>query len=98
MVSGNASGYGDGTRAAHAGLPAAVPGQPFLPGPGMAAPYHLDPHTGPRPDLDGYGRTDNPSWRALEAAIADLEAPDGGAECVTFASGMAAIAATLLSL
>jgi cystathionine gamma-lyase len=64
----------------------------------MAAPYHLDPETGPRPDLDGYGRTDNPSWRALESAIAELESPDGRAECVTFASGMAAISATLLSL
>jgi len=90
--------YGDGTRAAHAGLPDAVPGRPFVPGPVLAAPYHLDPATGPRAGLDGYGRTDNASWRALEAAIAGLEAPGGGAECVTFASGMAAISATLFAV
>jgi cystathionine gamma-lyase len=85
---------GDGTRCVRAGLPPAVPGQPFLPGPVFAAPYHLDPVTGPAPGLDGYGRTDNPTWRALEAAIGELE---GGA-CVVFSSGMAAISAVLLTL
>jgi cystathionine gamma-lyase len=81
---------GDGTRAVHAGQPAPVPGQPFAAGPIFAAPYHLDPDTGPVAGVDSYGRTDNPTWRALETAIADLE---GAAECVTFASGMAAVAA-----
>ena len=57
---------GDGTRCVRAGLPEAVPGQPFLPGPVFAAPYHLDPVTGPAAGVDGYGRTDNPTWRALE--------------------------------
>jgi cystathionine gamma-lyase len=75
-------------------VPEPVPGQPFLAGPVFAAPYHLDPVTGPRPGLDGYGRTDNPTWRALEAAIGDLE----GGECVAFASGMAAVSAALLTL
>ena len=85
---------GDGTRVVRAGLPQAVPGQPFLPGPVFAAPYHLDPATGPVPGVDGYGRTDNPTWRALEAAIGELE----GGECVVFSSGMAAIAAVLLTV
>ncbi|HEY7173787.1 MAG TPA: PLP-dependent transferase, partial [Micromonosporaceae bacterium] len=104
MTVGSEDAYGDGTRAAHAGLPVAVPGRPFVPGPVLAAPYHLDPQTGPRQDLDGYGRTDNASWRGLESAIADLESPGGGvssgagAECVTFASGMAAISATLFAV
>jgi cystathionine gamma-lyase len=85
--------FGDGTRCVRAGLPAPVPGAPFLPGPVFAAPYHL-PGSGPAPGIDGYGRTDNPTWRALEAAIGDLE---GGA-CVVFSSGMAAIAAVLLTV
>jgi cystathionine gamma-lyase len=83
---------GDSTRAVHAGLPPAVPGEPFLPGPMLAAPYHLDPDLGPQPGLDGYGRTDNASWRRLESAIAELEGAGG---CVTFSSGMAAVAAVL---
>lgn len=85
---------GDGTRCVHAGLPAPAPGQPFLPGPVFAAPYHLDPHTGPAPDLDGYGRPDNPTRRLLEAAIGELE----GGDCRTFASGQAAVTAALLTL
>ena len=75
----------------HAGLPAAEPGRPFLPGPVFAAPYHLDPVAGPQAGMPGYGRPDNPSRAALEAAIGELE----GGECVVFASGMAAIAAVL---
>ncbi|WP_327005850.1 cystathionine gamma-lyase [Dactylosporangium sp. NBC_01737] len=85
---------GDGTRVVHAGLPSPVPGRSFLPGPAFGAPYHLDPVLGPQPGVDGYGRTDNPTWRALEAAIGGLE----GGECVTFASGMAAVSAVLLSV
>jgi cystathionine gamma-lyase len=86
------TGRGDGTRCVHAGLPPAVPGQPFLPGPVFAAPYHLDPATGPAGD--GYGRSDNPTRRALEAAIGELE----GGDCRTFASGQAAITALLLAV
>ena len=85
---------GDGTRVVHAGLPEPVPGQPFLPNPAFGAPYHLDPGVGPQRGVDGYGRTDNATWRALETAIGSLE----GAECVTFASGMAAVSAVLLSV
>lgn len=86
-------GYGDGTAAAHAGLPEPRPGQPFLPGPVFAAPYHLDPEGGPSAAANGYGRVDNPTWRALEAAIGGLE----GGDCVVFSSGMAAVSAALLT-
>jgi cystathionine gamma-lyase len=82
---------GDGTRVVRAGLPAPEPGRPFLPGPVFAAPYHLDPVAGPQAGQPGYGRPDNPTRVALEAAIGELE----GGECVVFASGMAAIAAVL---
>jgi cystathionine gamma-lyase len=84
---------GDGTRSVHAGLPAKRAGEPFLGGPVLAAPYHLDPVAGPQAGVDGYGRTDNPTWRALEAAIGELE----GGECVVFSSGMAAISAVLFT-
>ncbi|MFI5491001.1 cystathionine gamma-lyase [Actinoplanes sp. NPDC051859] len=83
---------GDGTRVVHAGLPAPVPGEPFLPGPVFAAPYHLDPATGP--GENGYGRPDNPTRRALEAAIGELE----GGTVRAFATGQAAITALLLSV
>ena len=85
---------GDGTRCVHAGLPAPAPGQPFLPGPVFAAPYHLDPRQGPEAAPDGYGRPDNPTRRLLEAAIGELE----GGECRVFASGQAAITGLLLGL
>jgi cystathionine gamma-lyase len=85
--------WGDGTRVIHAGMPAPVPGQPFLSGPVFAAPYHLDPVNGPQPGLDGYGRNDNPTYRALETAIGELE----GGECVVFASGLAAVSAVLMA-
>ena len=86
------SATGDGTHVVHAGLPEPVPGEPFLPGPVLAAPYHLDPDTGP--GENGYGRPDNPTRRGLESAIASLE---GGA-VRAFASGQAAITALLLSV
>jgi cystathionine gamma-lyase len=81
---------GDGTRAVHAGLPAAAQGEPFLPGPEFAAPFHAagDPHAVPFV----YGRLGNPTWRRYEQALGELE----GGEAVVFASGMAAAVAILL--
>lgn len=81
---------GEGTRAVQAGLPEPRAGEPFLPGPVLAAPYHLpgDPHATPY----GYGRYGNPTWTAYEAAVGQLE----GGEAVVFASGMAACTALLL--
>jgi cystathionine gamma-synthase len=43
-------------------------------------------------DLE-YGRYDNPTWRAFEEALGDLE----GGRCLSFASGLAAVA-TILDL
>lgn len=81
---------GPSTRAIHAGLPAPAQGEPLLPGPVLAAPYHL------RGDIDasayGYARDANPTYTHLEHAIGAL---DGG-ESVTFASGMAAVSAVVL--
>lgn len=78
----------------HAGLPEPEQGEPFLPGPVFAAPYHLDPVAGPAAAPDGYGRPDNATRRRLEAAISELE----GGRCLAFASGQAAITAVLLAM
>ncbi|HEY0814928.1 MAG TPA: cystathionine gamma-lyase [Pseudonocardia sp.] len=81
---------GDGTRCVHGGAGPASLGEPLHPGPVLSSAFHLGLPDDPLP-TDFYGRAGNPTWRALEAAIGDL---DGG-ECVVFASGMAAIAAVL---
>jgi cystathionine gamma-lyase len=82
--------WGGSTRAIHAGLPEPVPGEPLLPGPVLAAPYHL---TGPPAEAAyGYGRDANPTWSHLEAGLGALE----GGEAVAFGSGMAAMAAVVL--
>jgi cystathionine gamma-lyase len=84
------SGPGDSTRVTHAGLPDAVQGEPFLPGPTFQAANHWSGAGAP----DGYGRTGNPTWARYEAALAELE----GGETIVLASGMAAVAAVLLPL
>lgn len=80
------------TRVVHAGLPDAVPGTPYLPGPVFAAPFHApgDPAASPHT----YGRFSNPTWHQYELALADLE----GGPCVLFPSGMAATAALLATM
>lgn len=85
---------GDGTRAVRAGLPEPEQYEPTLPGPVLAAHFHLSgAPTGPYT----YGRDTNPTWTHLERAIGELEAPGEPVETVVFASGMAAISAVLLS-
>jgi cystathionine gamma-lyase len=87
------SEWGDGTAAVHAGLPDPVPGEPFLPGPVFAAPYHL-PADGPDPARDVYARESNPTLGRYEAALGVLER----GEALVFASGMAAVSAVLLEV
>ena len=87
---GPGSGGGRGTRAVHAGLPSARDGEPFLPGPTFAAPFHL---SGPGIP-EGYARYANPTYAHYEAALAALE----GGPALAFASGMAATSAVLLGL
>lgn len=88
--------WADGTRAVHAGLPPARQGEPLLPGPTFAAPYHLagdDVYEEPF----SYSRYGNPTVNALEHAVAELE---GGGEirAFVFPSGSAAISAVLFPL
>jgi len=79
----------DATRVVRAGLPRAVQGEPFLPGPTFAGPYHL---TGEPSTSDySYGRYHNPTWTHFEQALSELE----GGPSIVFASGMAAVTAVL---
>src|SRR5215217_2684805 len=89
-VYGRMSELGPSTRAIHAGLPEPQQGEPLLPGPVLAAPYHLRGATDSAPY--GYGRDQNPTWTNLERALGEL---DGG-EAVVFSSGMAAVSAIVL--
>jgi cystathionine gamma-lyase len=67
-------------------------GDPFLPGPTFAAPFHL---AGDPAGSDfTYGRFANPTWRAYEAALGELE----GGDAAVFGSGMGAISTLLLAL
>nr|MBA2631148.1 cystathionine gamma-lyase [Thermoleophilaceae bacterium] len=79
------------TRVVRAGLPAPEQGEPFLPGPQLAAPFHL---RGDPAEVESvYGRYGNPTWTLYERALGELEL----AEVVLYASGMAAAAALLLT-
>jgi cystathionine gamma-lyase len=82
---------GPSTRVVRAGVPEPEQGEPFLPGPVFAAPFHLtgDPSAAPA----SYTRYGNPTWARYEEAVGGLE----NAEAVLFASGMAAAAALLLT-
>src|SRR5690349_24683144 len=82
--------YGDSTRSVKAVGAESIPGVPVAPIPVPASTFHLSPdETEP---LDSYGRSSNPSWRQLEAALAELE---GAGAALTFGSGMAAITSAL---
>ncbi|HVH22056.1 MAG TPA: PLP-dependent transferase, partial [Pseudonocardia sp.] len=81
---------GDGTRCIHGGHRPTSLGEPLHAGPVLSSVFELGLPDEPTP-ADHYGRANNPTWRALESALGDL---DGG-ECVLFASGMAAIRAVL---
>src|SRR4051794_18917229 len=80
----------DATKVVHAGQDGHGQGEPFLPGPTLAAPYHLAGDVDSTPF--GYGREDNPTWRRYETALGGLE----DARAVLFPSGMAAVSAVVL--
>jgi cystathionine gamma-lyase len=94
----------DATKIIRSTLNRAVMGEPLHPSPVFAAPYHTpgDPADAPY----SYARSHNPTWTALEKALAQMESGEfaaGHAEAGTryraaalvFASGMAACAAVL---
>lgn len=76
-----------GTKVIHAGLPTSEQGSPFSQGVCFAATYHASGEPSSSPYT--YGRYHNPTWTQFERALGELE---GGA-ALSFASGMAAVAA-----
>ena len=91
----------DTTKIIRSTLSPAVAGEPMHHGPVFAAPFHTpgDPAAAPY----SYARSHNPTWTALEVAIAGLESGLAGgthangmpfrARALVFGSGMAAVAA-----
>lgn len=73
------------TRVVTSGRPARHPGEP------VNVPIEMSSTYAVRPDSVGYGRSQNATWAAFEAALGDLE----GGDATVFASGMAAISAAL---
>ena len=88
----SSDGHRPATRVVHAGQPAATPGEPLLPGPVFAAPFHLPGDVDSAPY--GYGRYGNPTFTNYETAIGELER----GTATLFSSGMAASAAVLVAL
>ena len=82
----------DATRVVRAGHPESETGEPFLPGPVFAAPFHSGGDPADSPYV--YTRYGNPTWERYEQALGELE----DAEVVLFASGMAAAAAVLFAV
>jgi cystathionine gamma-lyase len=85
--------WGDGTRSVRAGEGIAVPGTPLRPSPVFAAPLHLGDLPPRAGGADAYARTEHPTLRDFESAVGAL---DGG-RCLSFATGMAAISATVFA-
>ncbi|WP_324273946.1 cystathionine gamma-lyase [Blastococcus brunescens] len=89
----SSASWGDGTRSVRAGEGEPVAGAPLRPSPVFAAPFHLadlPPRAG---GADAYARTEQPTLRDFESAVGEL---DGG-RCLSFATGMAALTAAVLS-
>jgi len=85
------------TRIVRAMLTPAVAGQPMHEGPVFAAPFHVtgDPAGVPY----SYARSHNPTWTALERALGMIESDENfNARALSFASGMAAVAAVFGSV
>ena len=82
---------GDATRVVRAGHLDPVQGEPFLPGPAFAAPFHSSGDPDEAPYV--YTRYGNPTWERYESALGEIE----DAEAILFASGMAAVTAVLLT-
>jgi cystathionine gamma-lyase len=78
---------GIGTKVIRAGLPPKEQGKPISQGIFFAAPYHASGEPSSSPYT--YGRYHNPTWTQFEQALGELE----GGVALSFASGMAAVAA-----
>jgi methionine-gamma-lyase len=91
------TGLAPATRCIHAGIPEDFNIRPVKVPLIMSNNFHLDPDVDLEQPIDAYlyARNATPNVRYLEERLADLE---GGEACVVTASGVAAIAGTLLTL
>ena len=81
----------DAARLLHLRGAALEKGEPLALPLTLASMFHLPGD--PEPGVPGYGRSENPTWGALEAMLAALD----GAPALAFPSGMAAISAALFA-
>ncbi len=82
----------EATRIIRSTLTPVVAGEPIHHGPVFAAPFHTPGD--PASDAYTYARSHNPTWTALESALAELESGKGyRARALVYGSGLAAIAA-----
>jgi len=82
----------DATRIIRSTLTPVATGEPIHHGPVFAAPFHTpgDPEEG----AYTYARSHNPTWTAVESALAEMESGEGyRAKALVYGSGLAAIAA-----
>ena len=89
----------EATRIIRAGLTAARAGEPLHAGPVFAAPFHVSGDPVASGAAYTYGRSHNPTWTELEAAIGGLEVAGGEPAGVrVFGSGLAAVAAAFAAV
>ena len=82
----------DATRIIRSTLTPVVASEPIHHGPVFAAPFHTPGD--PTGNAYTYARSHNPTWTALEAALAAMESGEGyKAKALIYGSGLAAIAA-----
>lgn len=82
----------EATRIIRSTLTPVVAGEPIHHGPVFAAPFHTPGD--PSDDTYTYARSHNPTWTALESALAMMESGDGyKAKALIYGSGLAAVAA-----
>ena len=92
----------EATKIIRSTLTPVVPGQPLHEGPVFASPYHTPGDSSETPYT--YARSHNPTWTALEKAIAQMESGELAsgesyqARALVFASGMAACTAVFGSV
>ncbi len=85
------------TRIIRSTLTPVVAGEPIHHGPVFAAPFHAPGD--PAATEYTYARSHNPTWTALEAALAQMESGDGyTAKALLYGSGLSAIAAVFAAV
>jgi cystathionine gamma-lyase len=82
----------DATRIIRSTLTPVAAGEPIHHGPVFAAPFHTPGD--PQENAYTYARSHNPTWTALEAALAQMESGEGyKAKALIYGSGLAAVSA-----